>query len=297
MFQWQKPIYFRYIENPNKGQSLYNAIHINIQDLYKHVPNTEGRGETEYKIKYLEHYWPELATNPVFVKEFTSSMKINNILSVLLENQEIEEKDVIAYALEIHILESIRLMIKLFPLPVCVTLYLRIDKKLLLDNILDMYEEDVEVVTAIITMADDFDVFYRLLRQVKNTMNFIKLNKLKNGYFRGVARNRNALNWISEELFTQFSVPLEYLCNAAAVDPDVIIISREVFDIFRGDTDPETYALNFLDWLMRNINRENVRLACYEVLFRTDYFPFSFFTEVLPRTKELEKWILLSTDI
>jgi hypothetical protein len=69
----------------------------------------------------------------------------------------------------------------------------------------------------------------------------------------------------------------------------VMNIAKDVFDNLRNGNDPREYASDILAWVDGEI--------CYEILFQTGYFPYSFFTDELPRTHVLEKWLEKSTDI
>lgn len=180
----------------------------------------------------------------------------------------------------------------------CVILYHHIrDKEAFINSLRDRFISGIPEVSAIVTMAGDLDSFKKILADINIGFDFFKSEMLYAGYFRGAARNKDSLRWLTTlDIFKTQRRILNNMCFAAAEDPDVIIISKEVFSAIIGDQDPKDYAVDFLDWLMRNIYNRKVRLACYEILFQTGYFNFSFFMNELPRTKELEEW-LSYTDI
>lgn len=273
----------------SKVQALYNAIY-------------NGEQDDNVSLKYLEGYWSELATNPAFIEAFLHSReRIEKVLSALLNSRQIEEKDVLAFSKELHSDDLIRLMVALFPHPLCLALYSNIHKQNL---ILYTYEDNVTIVSAIITMTGDVDTFEKLLRKCDYIDECYGHDQdlyygIRFGYFIGAAKNKRALNWKCEhpDLFNDLCLSFGLVYMAVAENPDILVISRELFDMFREGKDPIVYAIEFLYSIRVSVINEDYWLACYEILFRTGYFPYSFFTDEIPKIKYLEKWLSLSVDI
>lgn len=259
----------------NKGEVLYCVLHFG--------------DHTVEKLKYLENSWLELVTNSDFRRAYLSKGDICGTLIHLVKSKVIQENDVLDYLRYLPENEIVDFMVESFPLRMCITLY----------NLLGMCvvktarTGNVEVISSIITMSGDLETFSYLYTEIAITRDYVNIFNMHNGYFKGAARNKESLSWLTPERF--YVIPhsvfgestMGIFIREIRYDVSLIAISREVFDILRGDKDPRTFALKMLP----------NDIPVYEVLFQTGYFPYSFFTDELPRTAELEKWLEQSIDI
>lgn len=258
-----------FFDNPNKGQALHNFLLDNLG------------------INYLEDYWPELAKNPSFIAAYNDKYAIDHEIIRLAKSGEIDEKDALDYAIELPAYNIKELMIEAFPLKMSVVLYNSLnDKESLVTNIKNVAYEDIQKISGIVTLSNDRDMFELMCN------NEILGNRLLiiQGYFRGAARNKNALDWLSLNIFN-YPRLLVILCEISAFYPETIILSRAIFDRNREGKDLKTFAIEFVNIVITGFVLNEVKSTAYEILFQTGYFDYSFFRDELPMTKELQTWL------
>lgn len=293
-----------FCDSPNKGQALYNFFHGSLEDLHSQVAQNLGENETHYRLRYLKHYYPELATNQLFVQKYKKRKDnlqyiVYKTLLRLIEYNIIEEKDVVDFMSSSSLFDLYEFIEKCFPDKICIKLYERIpDKRELIETIEEfifMNDDFSAHLTSTIVMAGDERTYRKLLKKMQYATTEDE-EKVVQWYFRGAVFKRASLNWINDDIFRIIGYNainiLVQFCASMGKYPDVIVIAKDIFDAMRETISPKNFSI----WVLDRIGSKE-RLKCYEFLFQTGYFPYSYFTDKLPRTPELKQWLLLSTNV
>lgn len=283
-----------FYDSPTKGQALHNVFHGSFEDMY---PQME-EDEISFKLKYLRRYWPELANNQLFIEKYRKYRdsflnKVHKTLVKLIKLYKIDELDVVGFMSASTQGDLYKFIGKCFPDRICIDLYYNVEDKNKLVKKMESIGCPMNLIGAIV-MAGDRKTFKRLLKKLKHSSSIDVLFNIVYVYFISAAYNKEVLKWITDGVFASYPSDdiVGVFCDAVDEYPETLKIAREAFDAFRYDSSPEYYSMR----ISNHISIDH-RLNWYEILFQTGYFPYSYFTDVLPRTPELEQWLLLSTNV
>jgi hypothetical protein len=184
-----------------KERALYNVLRGNYTDDMKVVISKTEDGETiATGLRYLEHYWPELATNQLLISNFNDEHLMYMLPKILIQCGT-DEKDILDFVSMLSMNKLYTFIAESFPHKICTKLYQMIENKtILINRIEDFSSSDFSMnLVSVIVMVGDRDTFIDLLDEIG--ISRVKQSYVIQSYFRGAAVNKDALSWLSDGIF------------------------------------------------------------------------------------------------